>query len=1039
MPALGFGAKRLPGQVKPVFAIRRKKIIPKREAQKGLMKMFALLVRAACVVAFAVSMVACGGGGGGDGGSTDPQPQVPLNPTVNSLETTVASGPAAFTNQSRAQFSFSASDPAATFAVRVDDGAVITTAATFSLDNLSEGAHRIAVSAALAGVLDETPATWQWTLDTTAPTSKFSSKPDALAVTTAATFVIDASEPDVHFEARVDAKDFAAVENPIALTDLAQGSHTLEVRAIDAAGNVEAQSLAYSWVVDSIAPEITLTAVPAAKTSAKNAQFEIASTEATAKLEGSLDGGDWQSIASPWVLSNLVDGPHRVSVRATDAAGNGDATPAEFAWLVDTHAPLATLIFPAASSLTDANTVTVVGRSSDATAIAQLSVSGVPAVSDDGFLTWRATVPVREGNNPLVVAVQDQLGNSDAAAASVTIKGTPNLLEDPREIVLDNDNDRAFVIDNERIVAVDLKTNVRSVLVDAVTGSGVVLKRPRDLAINHKQNRLLVCDSELSAVVAIDLVSKARTILFDGNTVTGVVIQNPSRIAVDDAAGIAYVYDGTANAVYAVDFATLTPVMIASSNVGSGVMFGSLSKMVLPRNDRLFLADPGVLGTSAAARIIYLDLRTGNRSVVSGHSDVNTSVGVGPELNLISTLAVDVATQTLWTLDPWDEYVVKIDGKTGNREIIATVAPHQTLLSPIALVFDPARKRLLITDDAASTIFSLDVATGVVSRALDDGVGAGGAFYGIKDIAYDNLRQRIISLANDPVQLVLVDVKTGARSVQKIGVDAATLLASTTGLAYDEQQDRAYFHGYVDGVAATYSYDLASATLTPLISSYDGLRSQGYSAQPDPVIALDRAANAAYVAIPYAKLDELTGGVTDFNTLWRMQPLGASNTLSEFSGVLAGSGPALQAQNIVDLDVAGSRLYALEDAGRILVVDDQGVRSVLSNGAQSSQGPSFDGPARLAIDDTKAVAYVLGGTFAKDRSAFGVIFRVDLTGDKAGTRTLVANGAVGKGPRQYWNFVARDASSGNLIIYDWFLHALLLLDPVSGDRVIVSR
>jgi len=1002
------------------------------------MKMFALFARAAGVAVFALTMVGCGGGGG-DGGGVDPQAQAPLSPTASLLDTTITNGPAPLTNQSRAEFSFSASDPAATFAVRVDEGTATTSAATFALDNLAEGAHRLEVSAVVADAADGTPATWQWTIDTTPPKSSFATKPDALIATTSVTFALTASEPEVRFEVSIDGKDFATVANPTSLTELAQGAHTVDARAIDAAGNVETPSISHSWVVDSIAPETTLTATPSVKTAAKSAQFEIASSEVNAKLEGAIDGGAWQSITSPWLLSNLVDGTHRVLVRATDAAGNVDATPAEFAWLIDTQAPVVALTFPSAQSLTDAKTIAVVGHATDATVIAQVTVNGVAATSSDNFQSWRAVVPVHEGTNALVVAAQDQLGNSDTAAASATIVGAPNLLEDPREIVLDSDNDRAFVIDNERIIAVDLKTNVRSVFADAVNGSGVILKRPRDIAVNLKQNRLLICDSELAAVVAIDLVSKARTVLFDGNTATGIVISNPLRIAVNDNAGIAYVYDGATNAVYAVDFATLKPTVIASASVGTGVMFGSLTKMVLPRADRLVLADPGALGGSAAARVIYLDLPTGKRSVVSGYNDASAPVGSGPELNLISTLAVDSATQTLWTLDPWDEYVVKIDGKTGSREIIANVAPHQTLLSPIALVFDPARKRLLITDDMASTILALDVATGVVTRALNDGMGSGGAFYGVKDIAFDNVRQRIVALANDPVQLVFVDVKTGARSVKKIGDGVTLSLASTSGFAYDEQQERAYFHGYVNSVVATYSFDLASGVLTAIVGSYDDLRARGYSAEPDPVIALDRVANAAYIAIPYAKLDELTGGVTDFSTLWRTQPIGGDKSFSEFSGAVAGSGPALQAQNIVDLDVAGSQVYALEDAGRILAIDSKGVRSVVSNGAQSSQGPSFDGPTRMVIDGTKGVAYVLGGSFAKDRSALGALFRVELTGAQAGARSLVANGTMGKGPRQYWNFLARDESAGNLFIYDWFSHALLLLDPVSGDRVIVSR
>ncbi len=49
-----------------------------------------------------------------------------------------------------------------------------------------------------------------------------------------------------------------------------------------------------------------------------------------------LDGGAWIPSTSPKLYSGLGDGPHTFDVRATDAAGNVDLSPASFAWTVDT-------------------------------------------------------------------------------------------------------------------------------------------------------------------------------------------------------------------------------------------------------------------------------------------------------------------------------------------------------------------------------------------------------------------------------------------------------------------------------------------------------------------------------------------------------------------------------------------------------------------------------------------------------------------------------------------------------------------------------
>src|SRR4029078_3612943 len=41
---------------------------------------------------------------------------------------------------------------------------------------------------------------------------------------------------------------------------LAEGSHTLDVRAIDPAGNTDATPASYTWIIDTGAPSVTITA-----------------------------------------------------------------------------------------------------------------------------------------------------------------------------------------------------------------------------------------------------------------------------------------------------------------------------------------------------------------------------------------------------------------------------------------------------------------------------------------------------------------------------------------------------------------------------------------------------------------------------------------------------------------------------------------------------------------------------------------------------------------------------------------------------------
>jgi hypothetical protein len=88
--------------------------------------------------------------------------------------------------------------------------------------------------------------------------------------------------------------------------------------------------------VDTTPPETTITAGPSGTTSSTAASFEFSSSEAGSTFECLLDGAAYAACTSPTVYSDLAPGSHTFGVRATDAAGNVDATPATRTWTIDT-------------------------------------------------------------------------------------------------------------------------------------------------------------------------------------------------------------------------------------------------------------------------------------------------------------------------------------------------------------------------------------------------------------------------------------------------------------------------------------------------------------------------------------------------------------------------------------------------------------------------------------------------------------------------------------------------------------------------------
>jgi hypothetical protein len=85
--------------------------------------------------------------------------------------------------------------------------------------------------------------------------------------------------------------------------------------------------------VDTTAPETSISAAPT-DPSGPDVTFDFSANEAGASFECSLDGGGFVACASPQTYAGLSAGPHTFEVRATDAAGNGDGTPASHTWTV---------------------------------------------------------------------------------------------------------------------------------------------------------------------------------------------------------------------------------------------------------------------------------------------------------------------------------------------------------------------------------------------------------------------------------------------------------------------------------------------------------------------------------------------------------------------------------------------------------------------------------------------------------------------------------------------------------------------------------
>jgi hypothetical protein len=247
----------------------------------------------------------------------------------------IDSGPAqgAHVSSAAASFAFSANEPG-DFQCKLDGSAFEGCAASKDYTGLGEGSHTFQVKFTDAGGRSVTD-TRGWTVDTVAPDVEIDPAigPGPLTSSTAATFAFTASGGEAP-QCKLDDGAFAPCASPKGYTGLAQGAHKFTVRSIDEADNVgEAER---EWTVDSVAPGTTVVEGPPAATTATSASvFFISEDDPSASFQCSLDGDVFAACSSPRQLTGLGIGDHSLRVRALDAAGNVDSTPAVHRWRVE--------------------------------------------------------------------------------------------------------------------------------------------------------------------------------------------------------------------------------------------------------------------------------------------------------------------------------------------------------------------------------------------------------------------------------------------------------------------------------------------------------------------------------------------------------------------------------------------------------------------------------------------------------------------------------------------------------------------------------
>lgn len=218
--------------------------------------------------------------------------------------------------------------------------------------NVQDGVYTLSVVGRdLAGNWQsfQIPTVYIWEIDTVPPCVELLNKPPVVTNLQSADFVIGGVGV-VKYRYKIDSSDwsqeFDRIEYPgITLSNLNEGTHTIEVKGSDKAGNWQDIPTTYQWTINTSMPTAILENTPQYFTNINSINITVSGV---VSYKYKLDNGSWSDeidVSTTITQNNLSEGYHILRVIGKNSIGQwqevDNATTCE--WQVDTIAPVAQL------------------------------------------------------------------------------------------------------------------------------------------------------------------------------------------------------------------------------------------------------------------------------------------------------------------------------------------------------------------------------------------------------------------------------------------------------------------------------------------------------------------------------------------------------------------------------------------------------------------------------------------------------------------------------------------------------------------------
>jgi hypothetical protein len=350
------------------------------------------------------------------------------------------------------------------FECQLDGGAWETPCASpKEYTGLSAGSHTFQVRAKdSSGRIDATPASRTWRVDTTQPPPPDTSPPETTVTSWSWAHVTNKTTSfgftgrddrtavaDLRFECRMDGipdSDWSVCTSPKEYTDVSDGYHTFQVRAIDSADNVDATPDSRRILFDASPPDTTITSNPTDPSHDSTPTFGFSMIDnapleaqavsffrcryypASASLE---DWEGWEFCRSQHTLSQIpTSGTYTFEVVAYDGWHRPDPTPASYTWTYrDATAPSAPVITSPADNTFYADGNFIVSGTAENGSTVELfdGTSSLETVTANESGNWSVPLNgVTQGEHTYTARARDAAGNPSEHSnpLKVTVDGT---------------------------------------------------------------------------------------------------------------------------------------------------------------------------------------------------------------------------------------------------------------------------------------------------------------------------------------------------------------------------------------------------------------------------------------------------------------------------------------------------------------------------------------------------------------------------------------------------------------------------------------